>query len=532
MSDDSFDDQKHLSLDARRRRFDPQSRHGGYGGVSTVRARPLSWTRDTNLGLADMHVKINRPRDAEGNVVVTKVDQEVPDLLAMKAEEMDGDVTGGAGGGMFWLPELLENECIGKSTQRDRTCPDVIVTTYSVKGVGWMAPGEEEKSQLEQKRIAKLTLASRESKKGLHVFCRLSDTPLDKITHPSLLDCNAKLSAPSAQLTATLGCDPRNARVFAEDCRSCWCSEVGYSINAKGYSEVDSGTERDALEIDLGVTCSVMFISTQGRFPPISHTDKGTGMRVIHEGSPYFMNWVEKYELSYRANSGRAWITLGEFKGNRDMTTEVAHDVSQLVSGGLECRYLRFRPLTYHGRPAMRVGVYGQRPGPGKESPSQKGAVRGEGGGIVQYSISHVKKDANLRRAPVGRGSCRLGCACCSKYRGICSVSGPILGVRRKQFKEGCAEEARQVSAEMQETLKPWIEEGDDAGSDQEAENIEAPSSTLPEASAISRGLPRTWSQSGTDLSRTPSSALSDSIVVVEDSEALTHFGIDDWHAV
>merc|ERR550525_1688377 len=79
------------------------------------------------------------------------------------------------------------------------------------------------------------------------------------------------------------------------------------------------------------------------------------------------MNWVESYQVSYRTVSGHEWIPLGDFKGNSDMMTEVAHSISPLTPAGgpLECRYLRFRPLTYHRKAAMRVGVYGHRPGRG-----------------------------------------------------------------------------------------------------------------------------------------------------------------------
>ncbi|CAE8692403.1 unnamed protein product, partial [Polarella glacialis] len=43
------------------------------------------------------------------------------------------------------------------------------------------------------------------------------------------------------------------------------------------------------------------------------------------------------------------------------MLTEVAHDLRELCHNpsGLHCRYLRFHPQGFHGKPAMRIGVYG-----------------------------------------------------------------------------------------------------------------------------------------------------------------------------
>merc|ERR1719433_1570929 len=110
----------------------------------------------------------------------------------------------------------------------------------------------------------------------------------------------------------------------------------------------------------------VTYVSTQGRFPPILNTDTATGLRIVKQGEPEFANWVTKYELSYRLQGSHHWVVLTDpFKGNEDMTTEVAHMISEggRSKGGVNCRYLRFRPLAYNGQPAMRVGVYGRRLG-------------------------------------------------------------------------------------------------------------------------------------------------------------------------
>lgn len=69
--------------------------------------------------------------------------------------------------------------------------------------------------------------------------------------------------------------------------------------------------------------------------------------------------WVTRYELLWRSDGGRAWNSLGEFRGNVDPTTEVAHSFGDMQGGGLRARYLRVRPLECEGKGAMRLGVYG-----------------------------------------------------------------------------------------------------------------------------------------------------------------------------
>merc|ERR1712087_314067 len=97
------------------------------------------------------------------------------------------------------------------------------------------------------------------------------------------------------------------------------------------------------------------------------------------------------------------------------MTTEVAHalEVAKSPKTGLYCRFLRFRPLAYNGRPAMRVGVYGT--GLDKVDSGKDGVVQTER--MIEYSVCHIRNEVNMRRV---FGCCAYGCQKCSKYRGIC----------------------------------------------------------------------------------------------------------------
>jgi hypothetical protein len=154
------------------------------------------------------------------------------------------------------------------------------------------------------------------------------------------------------------------------------------------------------LDLDLGTTCLITHFSTQGRHPhtrlyprvlvekagqpaglgkgailvedqpdhPPNEQYAGPTWTVLQSGAdadsrrgvfPPPLAWVARYELLWRADGGRAWNSLGEFRGNVDPTTEVAHYFGDVQGGGLHARYLRVRPVECEGKGAMRLGVYG-----------------------------------------------------------------------------------------------------------------------------------------------------------------------------
>jgi hypothetical protein len=129
--------------------------------------------------------------------------------------------------------------------------------------------------------------------------------------------------------------------------------------------------------------------------------------------------WVWKYEVVGRVDSGRTWFSLGVFDGNRDMTTEVAHKLLSPV----KCRYLRFHVLGYDRVPAMRVGVYGVRPG----GIALKKTVAKQ---MVEYRFDRIAQDVRLDRVPVGSPSADVShwyhCPLCPQYQ-----SGPCCCNKR-----------------------------------------------------------------------------------------------------
>jgi len=501
MSCDELGIQKHLNLDDRRRRFDPGSKHGGHGGASVVTAMPRSSVAVD--GYSDTYLKIKRPTDKDGNVLVSELDMEMQTLLQTDVEGcIAGDMPGGH---WFRLPELLDEACISKKTRRDKACPDVIITAYRVAGVAWKPPNEEERRRLEQLREARLSLAQPD---GRRLFCRLRDEPLERILEPTLLDRQTKLTA-SGSLHPH--CKPEQARVLQQDELSCWCPGAA-----------DPGS---FLEVDLGETCQVTWVSTQGRFPPIAKTDEETGMRAIRDGTPLFRNWVTSYELSYRTESGREWAVLGTFKGNSDMTTEVAHELERAEKASLQCRYLRFRPLTYEGLPAMRVGVYGVRQA-GKSLPAPK-----DGDDVVEYSICRMKEATNLRRVPVTFSHCRYGCARCTKNRGVCKLQDVNARQRRMRIRSGVVEEFRRldVSTGADALLKVEEEAAEAEAAELDGGSLAAPGADDAPLPPRPLALSRQRSLSDPQLSRAASSSVGDSYVHVEDPDSFAALGSDDW---
>lgn len=185
----------------------------------------------------------------------------------------------------------------------------------------------------------------------------------------------------------------QTARVRVNDPSACWRVEA-----AQGKP----------LEIDLGAQCLIAAVSTQGRHPATRlypYFDRITGelegadhLPNYRPGVPYRgpwwtvrtergrterterllwteagvgdssnwrvcnayhePQWVESFELLWRADGGRKWHSLGTFEGNRDEVTEVAHSFGN-VNGGLRARYLRIVPRETHNGGGLRVGVYG-----------------------------------------------------------------------------------------------------------------------------------------------------------------------------
>jgi len=187
-------------------------------------------------------------------------------------------------------------------------------------------------------------------------------------------------------------------------------SKVTTSNDMKNKNKTSVG---GYVDIDLGSTCRVDRVSTQGQFPPIKHvhswlnklssssSDRKQGggginhVNVAHEytypvitASDYHSeecnNWVTQYKLHARAERG-AWMYVGTFKGNEDMCTERI----QPLTAPIECRYLRFTPTSCHKKPRMRLGAYGER----KSEKNNAGTIRHSNGNRRLRTASYPQKN-------------------------------------------------------------------------------------------------------------------------------------------
>lgn len=138
---------------------------------------------------------------------------------------------------------------------------------------------------------------------------------------------------------------------------------------------------RDFLEVDLESECVVNAVGTRGLFPSyfwyptdemlekemkIEKSEyRGGYQAVVCADSP--MGWVRRYELLYRLDRGKEWVSLGVFDGNTNYYEESVTSMLPFAFpgiSGIRVRYLRFRPLSkkqegYHMKKALRVAIYG-----------------------------------------------------------------------------------------------------------------------------------------------------------------------------
>ena len=230
------------------------------------------------------------------------------------------------------------------------------------------------------------------------------------------------------------------------------------------------------LTIDLGRDHYVSAFATQGRhpetrvFPYVSHNADGwfvegqpdwnpsdrydgprfTVLRTPNDPGRAKTNlapqWVSRYELQWRSDRGREWVSLGTLRGNSDSVSEVAH-LLELLPGvgkaGLVCRYLRLLPLDGEGGGgALRVGVYGRA----LESKPPRSKAKGRGAHSSQseeeesanrvcYTLTTRGEHYNAKYCVDGSPSVcgRCSCSYCQPW--------PTLSTMRKRIaKEECAE--------------------------------------------------------------------------------------------
>jgi len=357
----------------RQERFDSETRHGCLQGhTSSSHAR--AW-RVQPYADEVREMQVQRPVTEEGEAVSAFDLNEIqrPELLTSHPVQE---------GWTQDLCEELEKLCVASSIQRHPDDPDFALRIFELPIKAYRS-GESLKKKETSIQLFTAPPEPHPNTEALP-WAQLMCCPPQEILEHSLLR-RAKLNWTGCDELAkkksrgSVGLRPQNAAVnypswdgiFARHnglfglCWNCWIQDAPESF----------------LEVDLGANCDVTYVSTLGRFPPVSnypdyelmHSDfwhressadsacTGKHWPVVEVGRPGWGQWVTKYELHARLDGGKSWTTVGVLKGNSDMISEVAHDLRELChnSAGLKCRYLRFLPQGYHGKPALRIGVYG-----------------------------------------------------------------------------------------------------------------------------------------------------------------------------
>ena len=385
------------------------------------------------------------------------------------------------------LPALLEENAVGLP-QVKRQKDGAVRSTYHLEAImeqietrrGDFAPSQAEKREERRRKQGHLPPRSTAIYELLHrsgsrrrrpsLFAEPPGEPPERVGAPLL--------APRS--LGGRGGKHRCAPLVRND-------EFAAAFDCEGAGGV--GAKRCYIELDLGANCELSDLSTQGRHPPTRtypqirherrearnrarsllrvpfgwHEGEGTdgeGDRYWVEGytswnlardgqyeGPFWrvlslgdanyhkaplcrhqqeLQWVSRYEVSIRAEGGRAWRSLGVFHGNDDATSEVAHSLHQ-YKGGIVARFVRFRPLEAVGGGAMRVGVYGRPIGGAADAAAAnayaadgRGGVGGRGAAaeaddeltLVTYELTTPSSTAHKCYVAKQGNSCR-GCRCC-----------------------------------------------------------------------------------------------------------------------
>ena len=481
--------------DVRSRRFEEGQRFSGFGGHTVRRAYPSSTPSGMDLKrsptdvctMAHAYLDAGKEYGAEKTCTLA-----VPYL--MSAFELEGlDTAHSLQRANAWesVPATLAEHSVGMPAvhkQRDGS----VAMSYKLEAQGALLPDK--------------AVAEAENRLATHIYRIHRRRAKLEVVVPTEPPDN--LPTASRLLKATMHCAasqvPQTACVRVNEPSAYW--DVA---RARGKP----------LEVDLGATCLISAVSTQGRHPAtrryprvwkedngIEHVEDaenrpapeaggkykgpwwrvrqsegwGTGSRHLGRSEKHYHSgdhayhcpsWVSRYELLWRVDGGRQWHSLGIFDGNSDETTEVAHAFTA-VRGGLRARYLRVQPLDSVGGGGLRLGVYGE----GASSDSKgAGACRAVGtearddelsGGLISYTLTTPRARPagqapnSQPLAPDGQGCSGCRCSYCRPDR------RPSANRQRRrlqaihEFSSACV-----VDEEMLQETRSFPR-GDDASSD------------------------------------------------------------------
>ena len=416
--------------DERRKRHDTTSRHTGLHGGTGRRVCQCSYCHgllgnESTLERSEKAITRSHAYLDESNEYGTPSTSTLAAPFKLTAFELAGlDSSHSLDRDCAWeaVPSALAAHSVGVPSMR-KLKDGRLETCYHLQPAALLLP-DPAVAAAEEQLITCIYEIKRHQPK---LWARVPTEPPESVTKPAL--------------KATLHC---------AGCRVPQTATVRCNQPSAFWDVARAGGE--PLTLDLGSSCLISTISTQGRHPatrryPRVERDYDTKQWRVEDSEylrahtphtqykgPWYTvraspaekdgfsgcaghepAWVRRYELLWRADGGRAWHSLGVFAGNADETTEVAHAFSTLkgagstrAGGGLCARYLRFKPLDCEGGGAMRVGVYGERIGEvrsdarrvGRSSPRCLGRAFTRdplscvGGGVEGHTVTHAVTDA------------------------------------------------------------------------------------------------------------------------------------------
>jgi hypothetical protein len=399
---------------------DTMSRRHTMQGHTARKLCPCTWCRNRSGPTLERsaNAKHHRLYHLEDEEVEPEYGAIQPSTLAEPFKltdfELDGlDVIHSLDRNSAWetVPDILVEHSVSMPEER-KLSDGRVVTTYQLAPAGLLMPDPKVADELQ--RFTNNIYEIRRHR--------------PKLSQKIPTDAPEEVPTEQPLLRATLSCTgmrvPQTAMVRCNQNSSYWDVR---KANGK------------PLEIDLGSSCRISHVTTQGRHPPLRQwphvwTDSHTRLWMVEDGD-YLPNhvpdtrykgpfynvrvgpdhrpdhrytsyhepmYVSRYELFWRADGGRRWHSLGTFEGNSDEVTEVAHSFAFAVQGGLRARYLRIVPLETQGGGGLRVGVYGTA------APAAAGGQRAQGAARLLRGSSAARGGSGGAHAADHEDACDL----------------------------------------------------------------------------------------------------------------------------
>lgn len=189
----------------------------------------------------------------------------------------------------------------------------------------------------------------------------------------------------------------------------------GASRSATRISAVQNAFAPKTVDLVFGRKVSVAFASIAGKIHNTTletyeettksrHYPSGKIKRWRHVALEGTDSYCTRIEISARlALNPRIWVRLGSFDACQDGHTEIPIYLGDcdaaLTDGTVECLSLRFRALSWHRRPLLRVGAYGRDENASSFTAKDKGAV-GDGVEYVlhQSLVRETDQDISFQR--------------------------------------------------------------------------------------------------------------------------------------